>query len=142
MSTNKTEHFDLHSWVPDDELHLSEINENFAKLDSSVPQEMEKVKQALTKEIQELDGRKPQILTGSYVGNERVELGVKPLAVIVMIARGNMTNSYAWCGIATQDMPLGKAMILDESGFTPGWDDNYRVHLYYESYAFRYVVFY
>lgn len=36
MSTNKTPNYELHSWVPQDDFHLSEINENFTGLDSEL----------------------------------------------------------------------------------------------------------
>ena len=123
MSTNKTEHFGLHSWVPEDELHLSEINENFEKLDLGAV----------------------RILTGSYSYNfsERIELGVKPLAVIVHCTGGNSNNtSLMYHGLASQDMPYGTALVLDESGFTPGRDDSYSARLVSNVYGYHYIVFY
>ena len=39
MSTNKTPNYDLHSWVPQDDFHMTEINENFAKLDTALKTE-------------------------------------------------------------------------------------------------------
>ena len=36
MSTNKTPNYELHSWVPQDDFHLTEINENFTGLDSEL----------------------------------------------------------------------------------------------------------
>ena len=39
MSTNKTQNYQLHSWLPDDEFHLTEINENFAALDAALKAE-------------------------------------------------------------------------------------------------------
>ena len=118
MSTNKTEHFGLHSWVPEDELHLSEINENFEMLDQSV-----------------------RVLAGKYTSNHRVELGVKPLMVFTTCATNDST-SLAKSGIATQSMPLGTALILDESGFTAGYDSNIGVRLAYLAYPYNYIVFY
>ena len=39
MSTNKTQNYQLHSWLPEDEFHLTEINENFAALDTALKTE-------------------------------------------------------------------------------------------------------
>ena len=39
MSTNKTPNYDLHSWVPQDDFHMTEINENFTKLDTALKTE-------------------------------------------------------------------------------------------------------
>ena len=39
MSTNKTQNYQLHSWLPEDEFHLTEINENFAALDTALKAE-------------------------------------------------------------------------------------------------------
>ena len=35
MSTNKTQNYALHSWLPTDDFQLSEINQNFAALDAA-----------------------------------------------------------------------------------------------------------
>lgn len=39
MSTNKTQNYQLHSWLPEDEFHLTEINENFTALDTALKNE-------------------------------------------------------------------------------------------------------
>ena len=39
MSTNKTPNYDLHSWVPQDDFHMTEINENYTKLDTALKTE-------------------------------------------------------------------------------------------------------
>lgn len=36
MSTNKTEHLQLHAWAPEDPLRRTEFNENFQELDDRV----------------------------------------------------------------------------------------------------------
>ena len=43
MSTNKTQNYRLHSWVPQDEFHVSEVNENFALLDAVLKDEARKL---------------------------------------------------------------------------------------------------
>lgn len=97
---------------------------------------------ALEKTIKELDGKKIQILTGYYVGSNRVELGVKPLAVIVHHTQGNMGSGYCYDGLATQELPYGKALVLDESGFTPGLDNAIYASLAFTGFGYRYIVFY
>ena len=117
MSTNKTDHFELHSWLPEDNFQLSEINENFKKLDAGA-----------------------RILTGQYSGPCRVELGVKPLAVIIICARG-VEDYHTHDAIATQDYPVGTALVLDESGFTTSTDASIWVRMD-STQPHNYVVFY
>ena len=169
MSTNKTQNYHLHSWEKGDKFLMDEVNDNFTTLDAKLHEEVTTLdgqikaeaaarasalaakadtdtltaaRTALESSIKDLDGRKPQILTGSYVGNDRVELGVKPLAVIVMIARGNMGSSTNWYGMAFWDNPLGSALVLDETGFTPDWDGGLHIHLGFASHPYHYVAFY
>ena len=154
MSTNKTTHYQLHSWHPDDEFHVAEINENFTKLDSQLNAEAQARVQglggkadttqitALEGALRDLDSRKVHVLTGSYVGGNRIELGVKPLAVISMVACGNMSSATTWYGIAAQGMPLTTALVLDESGFTPGVDVAASIRLAFNSFMWHYIVFY
>ena len=36
MSTNKTQNYNLHSWVPEDDFLRSEFNDNFTSLDTAL----------------------------------------------------------------------------------------------------------
>ena len=138
MSTNKTTNYRLHSWQVGDEFHLAEVNENFDLLDKAIKAEA----QTAAAGRADLDGRKIQILTGNYNSEDRVELGVKPLAVIVMCTYGNVPTNYSHMGIAAQGMSYGSALVLDESGFTPGVDGGYYAQLTYSGRRFNYIVFY
>lgn len=64
MSTNKTKNYRLHAWVPGDTFLLSEINENFERLDAAA-----------------------HVVFGTYEGDgtdDRViELGFTPQAVLL-----------------------------------------------------------
>ncbi|MBP3520093.1 MAG: hypothetical protein J6J87_01975 [Oscillospiraceae bacterium] len=62
MSTNKTPNYDLHSWVPQDDFHMTEINENFTKLDTALKTEAQTaasgrsaLQTALSGQISQLD---------------------------------------------------------------------------------------
>ncbi len=69
MSTNKTEHFGLHAWEPEDRFLREEFNENFAKLDGAA-----------------------RVIAGAYTGDGEkirvIDLGITPLAVLVMTKDG------------------------------------------------------
>lgn len=47
MSTNKTEHLNLHSWVRSDRFNMDEVNENFSKLDQAAEENSSKIDQAI-----------------------------------------------------------------------------------------------
>lgn len=101
MSTNKTQNYALHAWLPTDDFQLSEVNQNFAKLDDI------------------LHGR---IVTGTYTGSgssQRIDLGGKPLSVHIEQLdgfRGSSSGSVTG-GLYFQS-PKATYVQLDESGFT------------------------
>ena len=68
MSTNKTQNYQLHSWVPEDKFLRAEINENFARLDGSA-----------------------RVVVGSYEGDGAAErtisLGFQPKVVLDVVFR-------------------------------------------------------
>ena len=101
MSTNKTENYGLHAWVAGDDFLLSEINENFGKLDGGA-----------------------RMLTGTYTGDGTegriIALGVTPKAVLVL--QGGLLlqqGSYSYGGLALSDMPAGNPTLVEivEEGF-------------------------
>lgn len=55
MSTNKTEHYGLHSWEGDDDFLRSEMNENFGKLDSMVSGEIQALDAKVVENVQRID---------------------------------------------------------------------------------------
>lgn len=71
MSTNKTQNYQLHAWVPGDDFLLSEFNANFAAIDGLLAE------MPINKKL--------KIAVGSYLGdnirNRVIELGFRPKAV-------------------------------------------------------------
>ena len=106
MSTNKTENYQLHSWVPEDDFHLTEINENFTKLDQALDQELKKRDATLKK--------KGQLVTGTYTGNgesaQTFDLGAPVLAVLIECYNGkrpSTNSSVTQGGLIFLDHGLG-----------------------------------
>lgn len=128
MSTNKTENYQLHRWEPEDDFLRQEFNENFAKLDRSA-----------------------RMIFGTYQGtaadfsgSQRIELGVRPLAVLTLPSKGVSPNgnNYSYGGIAGQEMPMDKAVLtLDDTGFTVSNAYNWHC-LNSEGYNYYYIVLY
>ena len=105
MSTNKTQNYNLHSWLPADDFLRTEINENFTKLDTA------------------LSGL---LSAGAYTGDGRgqrtVSLGFTPRAVLVMSQDGSTRNYYGNNGgLALSSAPvlLGSVQVVSivEGGF-------------------------
>ena len=75
MSINKTQNYQLHAWTPEDEHPRTELNANFAKLDT------------LLQSIADNMENKVEMVTGTYLGdgqdNREIILGVRPKAVHV-----------------------------------------------------------
>ena len=105
MSTNKTQNYQLHSWVPEDKFLRAEINENFTKLDGSA-----------------------RVVMGSYTGDgvdsRQITLGFQPRAVLVFNANGQTSSSYnIYGGLALPDGPVmynevAFALEVTAQGFT------------------------
>ena len=107
MSSNKTQNYGLHSWVPEDDFQLSEINENFAKL----------------------DGQAVQVLWGEYQGlayfsseePQHIDLPVKPKVVFLTTSLSNRpkaVNGYTYVGLASEEYGIETSLVLDDHGFT------------------------
>ena len=109
MSSQKTEHYQLHKWEPGDDFLREEFNENFTKLDASA-----------------------RMTVGAYTGDcassRVIDLGFAPRAVFV-ITDGGMLGSapgtyHVEGGLALPGHPLklqGSAtqvMELTGAGFT------------------------
>lgn len=81
MSTNETENYHLHAWEAGDDFLRSEINENFAALDSAVG---------------------GLVVTGKYTGDGTTDrfigLGFIPRAVLICPADQQMNSGYYYCG--------------------------------------------
>ena len=81
MSTNKTKNYQLHAWKPTDDFLLTEINQNFEKLDRLMP----------------------RIVMGSYIksgsGDMVVDLGFRPKAVHIENQGGSRGSGSASGGL-------------------------------------------
>lgn len=55
MGTNKTEHYGLHQWVPEDDFLRTDFNENFEKLDTALHAAEQNLRADLTGDVQRLD---------------------------------------------------------------------------------------
>lgn len=101
MSTNKTQNYNLHSWLPGDDFLRAEINENFTKLDAA------------------LSGL---LIAGAYTGdgtqNRAVSLGFTPKAVFLITSEGKIASgAYSYGGLALPDQPC-EAFSISEGGFS------------------------
>lgn len=107
MSTNKTPNYQLHSWLPADEFHVSEINENFTKLDASLKAEAQTAAAGHAALLEQLNGKGTLIL-GSWSGGcsaqPVIDLG-KPIKALLL------ENSNSWRGSLT-DTRLHGGLIL------------------------------
>ena len=85
MSTNKTPNYDLHSWVPQDDFHMTEINENFAKLDTALKTEATAAAQGRSALQTALSGQISQLNTAlqSEVTTRTQQMGTKANASTV-----------------------------------------------------------
>lgn len=113
MSTNKTEHYALHAWEPEDDFVRQEFNENFAKLDTALAG------------LQSSLGAKLEIVTGSYTGNDAatrtITLGFRPKLLIIVEKTGLPYVAYdVHCqvgGFFTPNMTTTPVTIT-ETGFS------------------------
>lgn len=55
MGTNKTEHYGLHQWVPEDDFLRTDFNENFEKLDSALYTAEQNLRTDLTGDVEQLN---------------------------------------------------------------------------------------
>lgn len=69
MSTNKTQNYQLHTWTPEDEHLRTELNANFAKLDTALKVEETARKSAVTAEANARIAATPRVMSGTYVGS-------------------------------------------------------------------------
>ena len=129
MSTNKTQNYQLHSWTPQDEFHLTEINENFTALDT----------------VLSVLPRKLEAVAGSYTGNgaasRLIDLGKKPVAVFTERVGGfRHSSNMVYGGLATRQAGLLTAMVLSDTGFTV-FSQNY-MQLNEQGSSYNYIAFF
>lgn len=124
MSTNKTQNYNLHSWVPEDDFLRSEFNDNFTSLDTALKSlstalaaETTAREQAVSAEAQAraaaisteqntraaaisaLTSAKAELVMGAYAGDGQadhlIDLGFQPRAVLFMDEYGRMWFDYS-----------------------------------------------
>ena len=130
MSTNKTQNYALHSWLPTDDFQLSEVNQNFTKLDTALS----------------VLPRKLEAVVGFYVGNgeenRHIELGRRPFAVHVEMSNGiRGGNEYSTLGgLAFGESGIGRYLTIDDTGFALYADSYGRLNR--TGYEFYYMAFF
>ena len=144
MSSNKTQNYQLHSWLPQDEFHLTEINENFSLLDAALKAEAGSAAQKQTALETALNSR-VRMVAGSYVGQgqtmTRINLGFKPKAVVIMNTRMSITNTNLYF-LAVESGYANGAAKLTATGFTATNTDNGFVYVNSDGSTYHYVAFY
>ncbi len=126
MSSQKTEHYQLHQWQPQDSVLREEFNANFTALDESV-----------------------RIVFGSYVGDRQatrfIDLGATPRAVLLMGPNNNSNNTDG--GLAFPGVPAVygadnyKVLSVEEGGFNVYYRTSPYVESNSGSYAHYYIAF-
>ena len=99
MSTNKSEHLQLHLWEPGDSVLRTEFNENWEKLDGETAQ--------IREDFAEVINGLRKVAVGTYTGNDgttTVKLGFKPSAVLVFNQRIDVYGGWL-TGLALADTP-------------------------------------
>ena len=99
MSTNRTEHYQLHAWEPGDTFLREEFNENFAKLDAAT-----------------------RIVTGTYSGNGTasrfISLGFTPQALLIDRDHGRRDQFFTGGGLVLPGLTsINGAVSVTEEGF-------------------------
>lgn len=116
MSSQKTEHYQLHKWEPGDDFLREEFNENFEKLDKATAGKV---------------GAVFGTYTGDGAATRHIELGFTPRAVYLNDSQGytafrNYSNERFRGGMALDGGPLstGQSPILqiEAGGFRVYFD--------------------
>ncbi|MDE6107269.1 MAG: hypothetical protein K2F83_01160 [Oscillospiraceae bacterium] len=145
MSTNKTPNYQLHSWLPSDEFHLTEINENFTLLDAALKSEAGS-REAIAADL----GTRYRIMLGTYVGGQsinhdtpqRIELGVKPIALLLYSTYSFSDSSSRYGGLICCDYDLRGSVTMDDTGFTVQNQYDRKGYSNLQGVTYYYMVFY
>ena len=112
MSTNKTQNYQLHSWTPEDDFRLHEVNENFTALDTALGSEAA----ARTQQI----AAKAEIVSGVYIGGgqygHHIDLPRAPQSVHIETPSGCRSTNLTNGGLFTEGS--GGIVALDATGFS------------------------
>jgi hypothetical protein len=102
MSSQKTEHYQLHQWLPQDDFLRAEFNENFQKLDGALNTQSN----TLGQKLEAVFG----VYTGDGAANRVITLGFSPKALL-LFQRGGLAGTasgsyYAYGGLVLPGNPL------------------------------------
>ena len=103
MSTNKSEHLQLHLWEPGDSVLRTEFNENWEKLDGETAQ----IREDLAAGLAGVTNGLRKVAAGTYTGNDgttNIKLGFKPIAVLVFNQRLDVYGGWL-TGLALANSP-------------------------------------
>lgn len=157
MSTNKTEHLQLHRWESTDPFSREEINENFAAVDMGVctaeakaADELSAYKTENDAVVSALAARIPKVATGSYVGTGsvtaplKINIGFAPQAVLVWANLSNTSVNYDpdYGGMAIRGHSLGGLLTVTDTGFSVVTVKSGTVTVYPHMNVENYVYFY
>ena len=122
MSTNKTPNYDLHSWVPQDDFHMTEINENFTKLDTALKTEATAAAQGRSALQTALNGKAStssvtalQTALNGKANTSTVTALQNAVNARIQMVVGSYTGNSAVNGTTSQHIQLGfrpKAVLI------------------------------
>lgn len=133
MLTNQTTNYELHVWEPEDSFLRSEINENFAILDTAIANGLDtlsagKAEQSDLNILQTAMAEKAEVIFGSYTGGlaagATVNLGFTPRMVLVAdeskVAMGPaVTGGYSTSGylyVTQNGFHVTTGTVMNNSG--------------------------
>ena len=143
MSTNKSEHLQLHLWEPGDSVLRTEFNENWEKLDASAAQAQADLAAGLA-EVQTSLAVK-HFAVGTYTGNngtKNVALGFTPKAVLIcntmaVASIGNKIGMAVTGGTYDANAVTAGLIAVTQNGFKVVNDSNYAMNS--SSFSYHYL---
>ena len=143
MSTNKSEHLQLHLWEPGDSVLRTEFNENWEKIDEETAQIREDFTAGLT-EVQTSLAVK-HFAVGTYTGNngtKNVALGFTPKAVLIcntmaVASIGNKIGMAVTGGTYDANAVTAGLIAVTQNGFKVVNDSNYAMNS--STYSYHYL---
>ena len=129
MSSQKTEHYQLHQWQPQDQVLREEFNQNFTKIDAVVG---------------------GLLATGVYAGDDKIdrtiELPFTPSAILVIQSYPYLCDTYTVRGgLAVQGSPVlsntVECVTIVEKGFVVHnlYQDGYAARTNCRNYYYHYI---
>ena len=143
MSTNKSEHLQLHLWEPGDSVLRTEFNENWEKIDASAAQAQADLTNGLA-DVQASLAVK-HFAVGTYAGNDgtrTVALGFTPKVVLICntMAVANIGNKIGMAvngGTYDANAVTAGLISIVTNGFKVVNDSNYAMNS--STYSYHYL---